>query len=724
MQAIFIGAIFCASFLGFFIQPLIGKMVLPFFGGGPLVWNTCMVFFQFILLLGYLYAHVSTKVIPKKIGVLIHLCLLLISLFFLPTILKGDQFSDNFLATPQWSLIILLFAQVGIPYFLLSSSAPLISHWHTEVFPGQMKKSYNLYSASNMGSLGALLVFPFLFEPLFSVPQGLTFLFIAILFLGLSKVAIGSRIFKLEDSPEKRSQLSLPREFPLRWILPAFLASSHMYGVSAHISTNIAAVPLLWIIPLSLYLVTFILTFSDKTSLNMEKIGRVYAFVASALVIISIVEANHPTWLIIPFHLAGLFLSGLVCHGYLYKMRPEKSRLTEFYLWISLGGVLGGAFNTLLSPLIFDRIIEYPLVLILILLCRQDGQTVKLEKKQFVYPILLFLLITFLLVLRKILELPSNRATNIIIFGIPLILAYRKVLERNRFVICLMALFTAYLLNFSQFEHYLHFERNFFGVTRVNQDKKGDYISLIHGDTVHGMQARDIELGKKPLTYYGESGPVGDVFSYINQETASDIAIMGLGAGTVVTYAKAHQDWVFYEINPDIISLAKNPEYFRYLNEAPTSKLRVVAGDARLSIEKESDKKFDLIFMDTFSSDAIPVHLVTFEALEIYKRKMKEKGMLLFNISNRYINMGPSLCKLGEQVDYKCLSRVDIVSEENQLKGYTSSRYLILFPNQERIWEYFKGKGWKNVKGVERIKKYWTDQYSNILETLATRSLF
>jgi hypothetical protein len=733
---LFSTTLFLSAALSFGVQPMIGKMVLPLLGGVPAVWNTCMVFFQSTLLLGYAYAHWSTRWIGSRYHVLTHLSLMLLPALVLP--ISISQRMLNSLPTdtnPIPWLLGFLALTAGLPLLVVSTTAPLLQKWFASTTHSNAGNPYFLYAASNAGSLLGLLGYPILIEPQLRLARqnrywaiGYGILVVLVLCCAVTmwqrKAPALDSDTGATDKTERVRTVAWRRR--LRWMLLAFVPSSLMLGVTTYITTDVAPIPLLWVLPLGLYLLTFIFVFARRPLLAPLWLGRVLCLLTVMLIICMIAEVTQPAWLIVTLHLLMFFAAALICHSELAKDRPPAARLTDFYLCLSIGGVLGGIMNALLAPVIFHRVWEYPLIMVLACAVRPVTQTTTAPSQKH-WQKLLWPLGIGLLMAGLILSLRSSSATpspltTIAIFGLPALLAYRLVERPSQFALSLAAMLAASNLYTSSQGRILHIERDFFGVLRVTMDPQGKFHQIVQGNTVHGRQSIDPMRATEPLSYYHRTGPVGQVFEVFNAApTAPRVAIVGLGAGTLACYAQTAQDWTFYEIDPAVQRIAEDPQYFTFLKYSSAGKLNVVLGDARLGLREATERQYGLLILDAFSSDAIPVHLLTREALRLYLEKLANGGLIALHISNRRLDLKPVIANLANDAHLVCFNRDDLaISASESAQGKEASQWVVLARTKEDLHALPSDQRWHPLYAQPSFG-LWTDDFSDILSLLKWR---
>lgn len=645
---LFAATLFISALLMFVLQPMFGKILLPLLGGTPAVWNTCMVFYQTLLFCGYLYAHWLTSAHGSQRQIQIHTALLIFSIMALPVALP-DNIAPPTVDNPTLWLIWTLLVAIGLPFFVVSTTAPLLQKWFSQSGHRSSDDPYYLYAASNAGSLLALLSYPFLLEPLIGLADQRVFWSIAYALLCLLIIVCALAVWRNQaESDEDDASVEAPVVEPValsqqcHWLVLALVPSSLLLGLTQYISTDIAAVPLLWILPLTLYLLSFILVFSkwaDRIHPGMVTVQPALLLVFIAYSFIN--PALLPYWLDLILHALAFFLAVMVCHGELAKHRPPTQHLTRFYLLMSLGGMLGGLFNTFVAPFIFNAVYEYPIMIVAALLLRPG-----FFKGNWWLPTLfplsvLALGITVYWATEQLFDYLD------VIGGALILLAGLTYSLRNSPLA--LGLLTGVILVFTLGLHSLASstlfqDRTFFGVLSVRNtviaDEKGNpetVRELYHGTTKHGAERLIGGEITTPLTYYSRPGPIGQLFNEFDSENQLwNIGAVGLGAGALACYSKEQQHWRFYEIDPLVVEVAQNPTWFNYLNRC-SPKADMVIGDARLSLAKEADHSFDLLIMDAFSSDAVPTHLLTREAMQLYFSKLKYDGLLAFHITNRHL---------------------------------------------------------------------------------------
>jgi spermidine synthase len=776
LLVLFSVTLFLSAYLLFWMQLMVAKMILPMLGGTPAVWNTCIFFFQTTLLLGYGYSHLATRLGGIRRHAILHSFLLFLPFLFLPIALNKAGTTLNS-SHPIPELLMLLLLGVGVPFFVVSTSAPLVQKWFAETPHPDRDDPYFLYSASNLGSLLGVLSYPFSIEPNFSLTQQSWFWTIAYgLFVFLT---LGCTVFLWKSGIDPSHSSTLERlevntddaihptiKQKLQWILLSFLPSSLLLGVTTYITTDIASIPLLWAVPLSIYLLTFVLAFSRKSFRLHPFFTSLSPLVLAGTIALTTTKMILPVWILLSAHWGGFFLVAWMLHGELANNRPHPRYLTEFYFWISLGGVLGGLFNSIAAPWIFPTLLEYPFTIGLSLLLLRDPsqptsssnariedldeiyQQVKQAKKSnpelgvsdwvavnilpqysskhkkikrtlfsLTLPIGLGLFLGHLLLGFQLNLVNSTFLGWLLTLGLSIAVGYAFSLYPWRWLVGFV--FIILLNQFSlPLSHVIYTDRSFFGVNQVLYNATENYHEFIHGTTLHGKQSLDPQRQNEPLTYFTKNGPIGQLFQSLDADRrVSQVGVMGLGIGTLAAYAQPGQTWTFYEIDPTVEKIASDPQYFTFLQNAKGS-VSIVLGDGRLSIAKVPDNSYDLLVMDAFSSDSIPVHLITREAIDLYFQKLSSPGLLALNITNRYIDLVPVIQSLARDRKLFALGQWEknLTVQERAL-GKTPSHWVILARDRRDLGNLTDDPRWQSLPDTLSIPT-WTDNFSNLFRSL------
>ena len=668
--------IFLSSFLLFLVQPLIARQILPWFGGTAAVWTTCMLFFQTLLLAGYAYAHVTNAKLRPRSQAVLHSVLLVIALALLP-IAPNDLWKPSGAEEPITRILLVLTATVGLPYLLLASTSPLLQAWFSRARPGV--DPYRLFAVSNFASLLALIGYPLLVEPFLGSREQVVwwsalFAFFAILCSVLSWF-VSSSNDQREEIKAEEDILPLRRADYLLWLALSATGSVMLLAVTNHVTQNVAAIPLLWLAPLTLYLLTFILAFEGGSlGVNLYRVEIFWSVVLVWLAGMSwlLVDTNYQfdLWVQIGMYLSGLFVACMFCHGELYRARPAARHLTAFYLTISAGGAIGGLLVAVVAPLAFNAYSELGLALVALAL------------------------------LAAVRFAPVNRfarwASLAVLLGVAGSAAYDAM----------------------SFQKGVHVSaRNFYGVVRVKEyGAPGEAYHLrrlVHGVIMHGEQDMTEDGRRKPSTYYQPSSGVGAAVAARQAKGAIHVGVIGLGAGTLAAYGRKGDVYRFYDINPQVIAIARSE--FTYLTDSEAA-IEVVLGDARLNLEKEPPQGFDLLAVDAFSSDAIPVHLITREALGVYLRHMKPDGIVAFHVSNRFLNLVPVVARLANEHG----AHVVLVSDKGKdgEDDHTTTDWVLVSRDRKALEAPEIEAVSPEEPEAEAGWRTWTDDYSNLVQIL------
>ncbi|MBI2805193.1 MAG: fused MFS/spermidine synthase [Planctomycetes bacterium] len=711
--------ILLGSCLLFLVQPLCAKMLLPLLGGTPAVWNTCMVFFQAGLLAGYAYAHI----LPARLGVgrhaIFHLGLLIAAYFLLPIRLPDEVRAGWH---PVLFLLVSLLLSVGLPFVLLAAGAPLVQRWFVLRFQNAPRDPYFLYAASNFGSFLALGLFPFVLEPYWSLgEQSEIWAYAFLVMTALLAFCVPMR----QAAPTAAPSTSDASDSPTwkargRWIALALIPSSLLLSVTTHLTTDVASIPLLWLIPMAIYLLTFTLAFSQRHLAPHEILTRFLPLVVIVLLVVLASEATEPMPLVMALHLAGFFWLALTCHGELARTRPPASHLTDFYLCLALGGVLGGSLNALIAPLLFPGLYEYPAMIVLACVFAQQNGLRATRQDWFWALGIGAATAGVILVLRAgdVHQLDSNRV-NLAVIAAALVVCYLVHQQHARFALCIAAVVVASSLDPGIHGATAYRERSYFGIHRVT--KIDGFHRLVHGSTVHGQQSLDPERRHLPLTYYSHEGPIGDVFRlYKDDPRLNRVGVVGLGTGSVAAYAQPGQTWTFLEIDPTVKRIAENPKLFTYLKDAQGT-IRIEIGDARLQLRKPGNT-FGLLIVDAFGSDAIPMHLLTREALAVYLDRLTPGGVLAFHISNGYVNLESVLANLAADTDPPCVALVrrHRANADEKKFGIMNSDWLVIAQKREDVRPLLDSPAWRPAQPRPELP-VWTDDRSNLFQVFRWR---
>jgi hypothetical protein len=728
--ALYATTLFVSALLLFSVQPMFTKMILPRLGGAPAVWSVAIVFFQGALLIGYVYAHVLARMLRPLHATFVHLAVLAVASVMLPI-----GIAHGFNAPPETGVLLWLFAlivaSIGLPFVALAASAPLLQSWFAATDHPRASNPYVLYAASNLGSFAALLAYPFVAEPLLTLRDQTWLWSLGYALLAILVTATG--LFVARGSQEKKyvgvSADSAPMLADrLSWITLAAIPAGLVVAVTAYITTDVAAAPFLWVLPLALYLLTFVALFRDQPWINDATVVRLVPLAVAPLAVSMLGDAKTYWFVVILINLVAFLLLALVCHGALYRRRPERARLTEFYLWTSFGGVLGGIFAGLIAPNVFSDTYEYPILIVAALLAMPGTLG---DPRRFVREA------------GPVLFIAAAIAVASLVYGVRLPLAAPILLQA-----CLVGLVALMLLQRRRPARVLglvllafvvtelwrpgglariEIARNFFGVHQVFETADGHYRLLFNGTTLHGAErireAVDTPVvGRpQPLTYYYFGGPISESIAAARsaQGGLKQVAVIGLGTGSLACHRKDGERWTFFEIDPVVVRIARDPHLFRFMSECGQNS-PIVLGDARLMLAA-STERYNLIVLDAFSSDAIPVHLLTREALAGYLSRLSPHGVLVFHISNRNLDLPPVVAAEAAAESLTVIAKGDDRAN-NLLVDYRANALVaVLARNAADLGDLPNRRGWVWIR-TDRVSA-WTDDYSNVLGALVRQKL-
>jgi spermidine synthase len=704
--ALFAGAIFLSAALVFAVQPMVAKMLLPAFGGAPAVWAVSLVFFQAVLLAGYAFAHLSLRVAGVRRQPLLQLGLLLVPLATLPIAISAS-FAPGGGGDPHLHLLWALAVTAGLPFFVVTTTSPVLQRWFSAVGHATSADPYFLYAAGNAGSLLALLAYPTLIEPHFTLSQQARLWTLGYSVFVVLAALSAWRVLAAAPEHAPAAHVAAPplsASTRLRWVAMAALPSSLMVGTTTYLTTNVAAVPLLWVIPLGLYLLSFVIAFGRRQRVSVRTLSAGVVVSSLAVVASTLPVVELPIWAVTAIHGTNLFLVALLVHRRLALVRPSADRLTEFYLLLSLGGVCGGAFNALVAPAIFTTTAEYPIAIVLALFLRPGPRRARPGTGLLRRQADLLLPFAFLVaVLVAVKELPWA-AVPLLLGAVAALGLFAPRPVRFALGVGAMLLITAVP------QPALHSERTFFGVLRVVED--GDKHVFVHGTTVHGVQSFRADRRREPLSYYTRGGPLGQLFAAMDARPR-DVAAIGLGSGAAAAYGRDGDRFTFYEIDPAVVRIASDPRWFTYLRDSKAD-VRVVVGDGRLEIAHAPAGAYDLIVLDAFSSDAVPVHLLTREALELYLRKLAADGVIVFHVSNDFLDLEPVVAGVARSLGLTGRWQHHLVTRSAARAGEASSIWIVVARDTGALRKLATDRRWQPLTPGP----VWTDESSNILDAV------
>ena len=728
MLVVYTAAIFVSALLLFSVQPLFTKMVLPRLGGSPAVWSVAMVFFQSLLLGGYAYAHYLMQLKNRMWPVAIHLVLLVVALLTLPLSIAGGWGEPPTSGYAFW-LLGLFAVSIGLPFFALAANNPLLQAWFVRTGHPNGPDPYFLYASSNIGSFLALLSYPVLLEPMFTLRTqnliwtggyGLLIVLIAacgVLLLRSPAMAESDLRTEQTDAPAP------PWILRARWIFLAAVPSGLLIAVTAHISTDVAAAPLLWVLPLSLYLLTWVLVFQSRPLLPHKWVLLLQPLAIAGVIVLLAVGGERNLLITLGGHLLCFFVIAMACHGELARTRPAARYLTGFYVALSFGGMVGGLFAGLIAPYTFSWVAEYPVLVALAVLCRPPVDQNWPRWSRWYWPLLAIAAVLLIAPTygngKLFIWLEEQRVYVIsAVAMVAMILAVLRLVGRTEFaaiVVLALALIRIYPADDGRVETV----RSFFGVHKIVVTSNGQYHVLMHGTTIYGAEKYQNDDGTpvtgrpEPITYYHKDGGIGQAIAAIRERKGSPlrVAVIGLGSGTLACASEPGETWKYFEIDQTMVDTAKDPKYFTYISKCEPD-MKPVIGDARLTFAKEPAGTYDLIIVDAYSSDAIPIHLATEEAMEIYKERLAPQGAVAMHVSNRHLELSSVVVGIADANDLKSW----VYSEDtNRDSEYIFSTTVVVSAREEAdIGKLASSDQWALTE-AEDHQRVWTDDYSNVL---------
>jgi hypothetical protein len=725
---VYTSAIFVSALLLFSVQPLFTKMVLPRLGGSPAVWSVAMVFFQSLLLAGYSYAHFLMRIKNRTIPVAVHLVLLVLALLTLPLSIAGSFGEPPNSGYAFW-LLALFAVSIGLPFFALAANNPLLQAWFVRTGHPAGPDPYFLYASSNIGSFLALLSYPVLLEPMFTLrTQNLIWTggygLLIVLIAGCGALLLRSPARAMADAQVEETDAP-PPSWMLRgrWIFLAAVPSGLLIAVTAHISTDVAAAPLLWVLPLSLYLLTWVLVFQSRPLLPHRWMLLAQPVAIAGVVILLAVGGEQNLLLTLGGHLVCFFVIAMACHGELARTRPPAKYLTGFYVALSFGGMIGGLFAGLIAPYAFSWVAEYPILLALAALCRPPGDERLPRWSRWYWPFLAVLAVALIG-----LSYSTSTAASwlqdhrVWVAGSVGVLAGLLALAVNASRWKILATVVVALMAIRVYpadEGRVVTVRSFFGVHKIVITPHGQYHVLMHGTTIHGAQKFENDDGTlvagrpEPITYYHKDGGIGQAITAVRERKGAPlrVAVIGVGSGTLACASEPGETWKFFEIDQTMVDTARDPKYFSYIQNCEPD-LKPVIGDARLTFAKEPDGVYDLIIVDAYSSDAIPIHLATEEAMGIYKDKLAPQGAVVMHVSNRHLELASVIVGIADANDLKSWVYSEDSGRDDE---YIFATSVVVSAREEAdVGNLASSDQWEETAADEK-QRVWTDDYSNVL---------
>jgi hypothetical protein len=714
---LFTATIFLSASLLFFVQPLFTKIALPAIGGAAAVWTTAMLFFQTVLIAGYLYAHLMSKYTSVKVQMFTHLALWAIALMFLPLSLPSGWTYDAQGSTAIQTLTLYAFG-VGMPFAVLSANAPLIQSWYSKSNGPSAHDPYFLYGASNLGSLIALLAFPLVAEPLFGAKSigwawaGGFVVLGAFLLAAASQARSDSRALPIVqenvDAGAKPGAATI-----VKWLFLAFIPSSLMLGVTTKVSTDLGSIPLFWVVPLALYLLTFVLSFTNRPLIATAKLRvLLMASIVVMAVLTTDLWAPSLSWGQTGLLVLAFLITSMMAHQRLYEARPHQSYLTLFYVIMSVGGALGGLFNSIFAPMVFNEFFELRITVALSALLIVAFGT-RLRAFDALFGVVLGLIALMPLSIGfTYFEGTSPKILAAIIATLFAVILWKY---NTRSYAVVTALFTLIVgASFASYEPSIFADRSFFGAHRV-VDRDGLRL-YANGTTMHGAErVADLTVPRPSgMAYYHSFGPMGQIMSSPRGQSAKSVGIVGLGVGALACYKAPGQSWHFYEIDQKVDEIARNPALFTFMSncadDAPTH-----LGDARIVLDQQKDIRFDILVIDAYSSDTVPVHLTTTDALALYKSRLNPGGLLVFHISNRYYQIDLPLARSAASLGMTAMMQIHNDAKDLE-KGLFPSTVVIMAQDPADLGDLAKDARWTPL--ISDGKPEWTDDYANLLSIL------
>ena len=731
----YVATMLFSACLLFLVQPMFARMALPLLGGTPAVWAIAMCFFQAVLLGGYCYAHLLKKYLAPANAVMLHISLMALAWFSLPVNLPAAEVPSGGATAGLW-LIGLMAKSIGYPFFFLSATAPLLQSWFARTTHTNAANPYFLYSASNIGSLGALVAYPFIVEPLLGLHTQSLLWSSGFLILAAAIAICGVLMLRAEavaTAATASTTSTITWKQRSWWIFMSFVPSALLVAWTNHITTDIASAPFLWLPPLMLFLLTFVLVFRNHSLVSIRW-ARVAQLVS--LPIAFLIQFALPLNLAVPVMAIGavsFFATAVICHRQLYEARPDASHLTEFYMLMSLGGVLGGLFVSLMAPLMFNSVLEYPLLLIVGIAAHRDVlNNPKLQSliRQPLIPLTLFVgiagLIAFTVKDGGASVLLATRTLEIAFFGMCAFTFFRI----GNVSLAVLAFVMTCLLNLTGQPQERIALRSYFGVLSVvDNGSQGPYRLLNHGTTVHGAERLD-ELTPgftaKPhaLTYYSPQGGMARSLLSTQERLAAlgktgIYRVIGLGTGSLTCYAKPGEDWAYYEIDRDVIKVARDPNQFTFISTCAPN-MKMIEGDARITLQHGPQEKADYFLVDAFSSDSIPVHLITTDAMQLYMSHVQDDGVLVMHVTNRYMDLVPVVAANMKAIDPSLQGRVLDYAPTTSDISAAHSIAIVISRNPKALELLDQAGGTVPLVPAQGVDK-WTDDFSNLPSAILRR---
>jgi spermidine synthase len=730
VPALYAATLFISALLLFAVQPMFTKMVLPRLGGSPSVWSVAMVAFQTFLFVGYLYAHLVTRFFTTGKAAVLHLAFLTVVALTLPLGIASGFSVPPTDGVMLW-LVGLFAVSIGIPFMALSATAPLLQHWFIATGHPQAKNPYVLYAASNLGSFCALLAYPFAIEPFFTLKTQTVLWSIGFSLLALCigaaacVAATGNPLIQsaARDARQSWRDHQIWRE-RAAWTVLMAVPAGLCIAVTSFIASDLASAPLLWAVPLALYLLTFVAVFRDRPWVSHALVLRLLPYVLTPLAI-SVFGSGKTYWFaIVLLNLTAFTLIALACHGEAYRRRPEATRLTEFYLWTSFGGVLGGMFSGLAAPHLFNNTYEYPILIVAALAVLPGlyaGGARHFIREAAPGLIATAAAVTLWLMISARLPLAAEQPMQVALVALAAVMLFaaNRPARFAGLVVFAFVVTALWVPGLRQVETM----RSFFGVNKVVDSADGTHRLLFHGTTIHGAERIRADAGQvlparpEPLTYFYFGGPISEAIEAARgaQGHLDQVAIVGLGTGSLACHRRDGEHWTFFEIDPEVIRIARDTRNFHFLS-ACTPDARIVPGDARLTLAASAER-YDMIVLDAFSSDAIPIHLLTHEALVGYLMRLAPHGVIAMHVSNRHMELASVVAAVGRAEGLTTYVKQDDQAN-NFLTDYRANAEVVaLARSTADLGDLPSRHGWRKLDPTPGVAE-WTDDYSDILHAV------
>lgn len=721
-----VAALFLSAALLFSVQPLFTRMVLPVLGGSPSVWSVAMVMFQAILLAGYAYAHALSSCASIRRATIIHVAVMVAATAFLPIALPTDKAIPAGDGSVTWFIQIFVMT-VAVPFFAVAGNGPLLQSWFSRSGHAAGEDPYHLYAASNIGSFVGLLSYPLIIEPRFGLLAqsslwSLGFAMLAVLIAAAGMAAGQARPQAIVQRDLKAAPIALSRLG--QWIALAFIPSALLVAVTAHISADIAAAPFLWVVPLALFLLTFVLTFRKTPLVSSDVLHRLQLAVIGIVIVVRTFSLTLDIVASVLLDLSALFIAAMTAHSALVELRPGKERLTLFYLSMSLGGVLGGMFTALLAPRLFSSVAEFPIALVLCLATPLILAPPSWRKAATGVAIGIAIGGAVVASLYAFPDFGGPRREPVLVCGLIIALMSFILVRRQMalsLTVAMMLLGSEAWL--SPFNGKAESIRSFFGVHRVATSTNGRFRLLFHGTTLHGARQIADSDGKvvsaaPPTMYYHPQSPFAEAIDSVKQrKSQSRASIVGLGAGALAWYGRDQNDWRYFEIDPAVVDIALDPHRFAFMS--PGDRHKITIGDARLTLTSLGDGSQDLIVLDAFSSDSIPTHLLTIEAMRLYTRKLAPGGLLLMHVSNRNLELASVVAANAEVLHLTGIRRL-AMSDDFENTYRAAADVIVLSRERRDLDDLLRRPHWWSLVPSPDVKP-WSDDYADLPAALYRR---